>query len=84
MVQKDGRIILGYRRLEEWFHRDLQRMSQWIEEATFVWLNLLFRSSENWYRRMEELFLGTEGWKNSSIEIYRECPNGLKKPHLFG
>ena len=68
MVQKDGRIILGYRRLEEWFYQDLKRMSQWIEEATFAWLNLLFRGSENWYRRMEELFQGTEGWKNGSIE----------------
>ena len=56
MVQKDGRIILGYRRLEEWFYRDLKRMSQWIEEVTFVWLNLLYRSSKNWYRRMEEWF----------------------------
>ena len=69
LVQKDGRIILGYRRLEEWFYRDLKRMSQWIEEVTFVWLNLLYRSSKNWYRRMEELFLGTGGWKNGSIEI---------------
>ena len=69
LVQKDGRIILGYRRLEEWFYQDLKRMSQWIEEVTFVWLNLLFRSSKNWYSRMEELFQRTEGWKNGSIEI---------------
>ena len=47
---------------------------QWIVEATFVLLNLLFRSSKNWYRRMEEFILGTEGWNYGSIVICRESP----------
>ena len=42
MVQKDGRIILGYRRLEEWFYRDLKRKSKWLEEVIFGWLKLLY------------------------------------------
>ena len=59
LVPKVGRIVPSR----------FREKVQWIVEATFVLLNLLFRSSKNWYRRMEEFILGTDGWKNSSIEI---------------
>ena len=39
-----------------------------IEEATFVLLNLLFLSSNNWFRRLEEVILRTDGWKKGSSE----------------